>query len=65
LGSHKCTVNIGNFTKNPPIVSIHAKDNDEYLLGNSMSINIGIIGVFDTKKILVRDISIGREAATV
>jgi hypothetical protein len=29
LGSHKCKENIGSFTKNPPIVIIHARDNLE------------------------------------
>jgi len=29
LGSQRCTVNIGSFTKNPPIVRTHARDREE------------------------------------
>jgi hypothetical protein len=65
FGSHRCTVNIGNLTKNPPMAKIQAKEDEEKSLGNSILINIGIIAVFEVMKILHRIINIGSEAATV
>lgn len=38
LGSHKCTVNIGSFTKNPAITIIQKKEFIDIELGNKSSV---------------------------
>jgi hypothetical protein len=65
FGNHRCTVNIGSLTKNPPMAKTQAKEDEEKSLGNSILINIGIIAVFEVMKILHRIINMGSEAATV
>lgn len=37
LGSHRCTVNIGSFTKNPPRVKIQKNENADIHSGNNSS----------------------------
>lgn len=65
FGNHKCTMNSGNFTINPPIVSIHARVIDDTSKGYVNLINDGIKAVFDELKIFSSMINMGRDAATV
>jgi hypothetical protein len=65
FGNHRCTVNIGNLTKNPPMAKIQAREAEEKSLGNSILIYIGIMAVFEVRKILHMVINMGSEAATV
>lgn len=65
FGSHRCVVNIGNFTRNPPRVISHAIDTAGKSVGKVIDINIGMWVVFEHIKILHKATSIGREAVTV
>lgn len=47
LGSHRCTVNMGSFTINPPKVISHANVIDGKSDGNAIVMNIGICVDFE------------------
>lgn len=65
LGSHKCTENIGNLTRNPIMATNQKIDDEENFKGNIKSELINIILVFDDMYIDVNITNIGREAVTV
>lgn len=65
MGSHRCTENIGSFTRNPKRAISQNKDLDDIKVGIISSDGRNIIKLFDMKKIEQNTISIGNDAEMV